>query len=50
MKKRRVGRCILIGVIVANLNFSSGLVNVKLFCSGCLKVRNIILLDCPPIL
>ena len=35
-KKQRVGRRILIGVIVANLNFSSGLVDVKLFCSGSL--------------
>ena len=33
-KKKRVGCHILIGVIVANLNFSSGLVDVKLFCSG----------------
>ena len=33
-KKRIVGCHILIGVIVANLNFSSGLVDVKWF-SGC---------------
>ena len=33
-KKRIVGCRILIGVIVANLNFSSGLVDVKWF-SGC---------------
>ena len=33
-KKKKVGCRILIGVIVANLNFSSGLVDVKLFCSG----------------
>ena len=32
-KKRRVGCRILIGVIEANLNFSSGLMDVKLFCS-----------------
>ena len=36
-KKRRVDCRILIGVIVANLNFSSGLVDVKLFCSGLFK-------------
>ena len=35
-KKRIVGCRILIGVNVANLNFSSGLVDVKLFCSGSL--------------
>ena len=35
-KKKKVGCRILIGVIVANLNFSSGLVDVKLFCSGSL--------------
>ena len=33
-KMMRVGCRILIGVIVANLNFTSSLVNVKLFCSG----------------
>ena len=37
-KKRIVGCRILIGVFVANLNFSSsGLVDVKLFCSGLFK-------------
>ena len=36
-KKRIVGCRILIGVNVANLNFSSGLVDVKLFCSGLFK-------------
>ena len=39
MKKKRIVGCqILIGVFVANLNFSSsGLVDVKLFCSGLFK-------------
>ena len=36
-KKRRVGCRILIGVIEANLNFSSGLMDVKLFCSELFK-------------
>ena len=36
-KKKKIVVChILIEVIVANLNFSSGLVDVKLFCSGSL--------------
>ena len=33
-KKKRVDCRILIEVIVANLKFSSGLVDVKLFCNG----------------
>ena len=36
-EEEKIGCRILIGVFVANLNFSSGIVDVKLFCSGLFK-------------